>query len=147
MSFKLKYRPEELIVIVTIIIFATSAIDKVINFSNFYVKFAKIPLINLTELWYLAYVLIISELAIVITLFLDKTRLFGLYLAFFSLIVFTTQLILLYTSKTDGCSYGGIFNLLSMESHLILNALLMIGLKDLILIIKDEKQNKGFSTR
>jgi hypothetical protein len=123
----------------TIFVFAYSAIDKTLNFDEFYIQFAKIPMIYELELWPLAYVLILIEFVIVIMLIIDKTRIFGQYFAISSLLIFTVYILTKYIVDNNSCSCGGIFTFISIELHIVINLLLIAGLG--YSILEGEKQN------
>ncbi|WP_420385630.1 MauE/DoxX family redox-associated membrane protein [Roseivirga sp.] len=124
----------------TLFIFSYSVIDKVLHFDTFYIKFARIPLIYNLKLWSLAYFLLVVEIIIVALLLNSKTRLIGQYLAIGSLVIFTVHILSRYTLNNDTCSCGGIFSFISLESHIIVNLLLIIGLT---LSITCQKRFKG----
>lgn len=112
----------------TLFIFSYSVIDKVLHFDTFYIKFARIPLIYSLKLWSLAYFLLVAEIIIVALLLNSKTRLIGQYLATGSLVIFTVHILSRYILNNDTCSCGGIFSFISIESHILVNLSLIIGL-------------------
>jgi putative oxidoreductase len=86
-----------------------------------------------------------TELIVVLLLFLERTRKFGLYASLLLLVVFTLYLLymLLFVADTP-CSCGGIFRKMSWQQHLPFNlfftGLTMLGL---IALHKQEQVHKN----
>jgi len=88
----------------------------------------------------------LTELAIVMLLIFDTTRLIGLYASFIVMIAFTlyTAVVLLHFFKYIPCSCGGIIKNLSWQQHLVFN--LFFVLISLIGILKYPLKIKNYQT-
>lgn len=94
---------------------------KLKDIESFELSLIKSSLILSSQVVFVKYGLIISEMAVIIILLFEKF-LFGLYMSFFLLLTFTVYLIALNNfSVYDGCSCGGVFNQMSYSGHLITN--------------------------
>lgn len=116
----------ELIRYLLISVFLYTTYHKLIDLNLFEESLLRSRLLSNFSI-YLKYLIPISELVIILFLFIDKYIINGLYLSLFILCSFTIYLITLNNfSIFYGCSCGGIFNKMSFTEHLIVNILLIL---------------------
>lgn len=107
-------------------VLAYTALVKMADIEAFKLKLLKIPFLDLDWVPLLTYAVPISELLIVLMMWVEKTRKQGIYGSFFLMTVFTTYLVFLHVvSPVTPCSCGGIFELLTFHQHLVVNFILL----------------------
>lgn len=107
-------------------VLAYTFLVKVADIEIFKLKLLKIPFLDLDWVPFLTYAIPLSELLVVLMMWVEKTRKQGIYGSFFLMSVFTTYLVYLHVvSPITPCSCGGIFELLSFNQHLVLNFILL----------------------
>jgi putative oxidoreductase len=122
-----------------ILLFGYTAFSKLLSHSLFETTLSRTPFIS-SGAAVLAWLVPLSELAIVLLLLFPLTRRWGFWGSLVLLSSFTLYLaIMLLTASHLPCSCGGVISALSWEEHLGLN-LAMIGLTLLVL------QRRGRST-
>lgn len=130
----------EVIEYMVLFIFLFSVVDKIINFSEFHVRFARIEIISQYKLWYFSVGIIGMEI-LGITLFLiDKFRLLGLYVFFSLLFIFSIHLFQIISNNADACSCGGIFDFISLPQHLLVNIICLV-----LLIFSIWRRESGYT--
>jgi hypothetical protein len=130
----------EIISSLLIILFVYTALNKLLNHQDFRFQLGKSPLTtNIADI--LFWSLPVAEFIISFLLLSKKTRLFGLYLSFYLLIVFTGYIYsTLHYSYDIPCSCGGVLQSLSWDQHIIFNLFFM--LLSIIGILVEQKGNK-----
>jgi putative oxidoreductase len=105
-----------------VVLFLYASISKFLDFKTFIDQMNNQPLPNS---WtpFLVWAIPLLEIAISITLFIEHTRLLGLYASLLIMIIFTfyTSIILLHFFPYIPCSCGGVIQKLTWPQHLILN--------------------------
>jgi len=116
-----------LICFLLILLWVYAACSKLMAFDLFRVQMDKQLLPPFLK-HHLVYLLPPFELFIAVSLFFDKTRLFGFYLSAAALFAFSVY-IGLAISKTLGripCSCGGIFRKMGWQTHLLFNTFFLL---------------------
>lgn len=116
----------EIIAMLFIVLFTYAAITKLIDLENFKIQIGQSPLLSAyTEI--VAVGVPITEIFIVVLLFMPKWRVTGLYFSFLLMICFTTYIyIILNYSEFIPCSCGGILEKMDWKQHLIFNVFCII---------------------
>lgn len=114
--------PVELITTLLVILFAYTALSKILEADTFRKQMLNQPLPD-TFKQNLVWLVPLSETTASIFLIIKPLRLYGFVLAFLLMLAFTlyVSLILAKAFAYIPCSCGGILNTLSWEAHLILN--------------------------
>lgn len=105
-----------------VLLFLYTAISKFLDFDVFRYEMNNQPFPNILTP-FLVWLVPLAELAIVVCLLLDKTRLTGLYasLVIMSLFTIYTALVLLNVFEYVPCSCGGVIKQLKWPEHLVFN--------------------------
>lgn len=108
------------------LLWSYASVSKLVTFKSFTEQLTKSPfLTSMVDL--VAYFIPLFELLLAILLVLPATRLLGLYLSFFLMLLFSGYIyLMLYHSFYIPCSCGGILNSMSWEQHLIFNIILTL---------------------
>ncbi len=104
------------------ILFLHTAVSKFLNFGGFVKDMNNQPFPNeFTP--FLVWAVPLTEIAIVLSFFFDKTRIAGLYASLVLMSVFTiyTALILAHVFSYVPCSCGGVVKYLNWKQHLVFN--------------------------
>lgn len=118
----MRHKTTQFIRFLLMFLFLYTGYIKIIEFDTFGITLLKSNLINDSFVPFLQYFLPTFEILIVISLFTDKLYKTGLYISFFTLVLFTFYLIALNNfSLYQGCSCGGIFDELTYSNHVIVN--------------------------
>lgn len=114
--------PVELITTLLVILFAYTALSKILEADTFRKQMLNQPLPE-TLRQNLVWLIPLSEITTSIFLIIKPVRLYGFIAAFLLMLAFTlyVSLILAKAFAYIPCSCGGILNTLSWEAHLILN--------------------------
>ena len=122
--FPLRLRKNSIVEIICsllIILFVYAALSKLGSYDRFTVQLSKSPFITSFSN-FVAWSIPTTELAIALLLVIKKTRLLGLYAAFFLMSLFTAYLlIMLNFSYYIPCSCGGVLEYLSWNQHIAFN--------------------------
>ena len=111
----------DIISAVLLLLFLYTALSKLMHFVEFKLTLAESPLLKPFSAM-LSWLLPVTELAIVLLLFIPLTRRAGLYASFFLLLIFTLYLSLMILLKQDlPCSCGGVLKSLSWPQHICFN--------------------------
>jgi len=115
-----------------VLLFVYAAVSKLLDFENFRVQLGQSPLISSFAGW-LSLTVPLSELLIALLLLIHKTRMYGLYLSYFLMVLFTTYIfIILNYSASIPCSCGGVLEQMGWQEHLWFNvffiALAVVGI-------------------
>lgn len=123
-----------------IFLFVYAACSKLIDFELFKTQLGQSPILTA----YASSVAILvpaAEFLIVFFLFLPKTRLVGLILAYLLMVVFTVYIVIILNfSSFVPCSCGGILEKMDWTTHLLFNALLT-GLAFTSILLSRKKYN------
>lgn len=113
----------EVICLSYIILFAYTAISKLLDFESFRIQLGQSPILTTHADW-VAWTVPISELIVAGMLFVPRLRFLGLGAAFFLMALFTTYIVIIL-SFTDfiPCSCGGVLEDLGWTEHLVFNLL------------------------
>ena len=112
--------------VLLLFVFSYSLFSKIFNFNQFTADILTSPLIPGDFTYSIRYGVPGIELLIII-LIISRQRIIGYYLAFFSLVVFTTYYILFYRVAQSNCGCGKLFDSLGFYPHLAVNILLLIA--------------------
>jgi putative oxidoreductase len=115
---------KEVIIFLIVLLFAYTAADKLIEHKKFVfqLSLAPMPYIKLLSP-YLSWLVPLTEIFIVITLLMERTRLAGLYTSIVLLTFFEIYVIYMLTSGLDlPCACGGVISLMTWKQHIPFNA-------------------------
>jgi uncharacterized membrane protein YphA (DoxX/SURF4 family) len=111
----------DVISLLLIMLFVYAAVNKIIDFDGFQVQLAQSPLLSSFAAW-VSYLVPVSELIISVLLCIQRTKLVGLYSAFFLMIMFVIYIVIILNfSPFVPCSCGGILEKLGWREHLLFN--------------------------
>ena len=127
MQLKTKTIIVNYIVVLFIILFTYTGIDKLMEYDLFKKQIEVSPIIS--PFAFLAKALPFFEIVICLLLVIPKFRLTGLYFSTFIMILFTLYVIaIIAIDKTLPCTCGGVIQELSWNAHLIFNCFfVMLG--------------------
>ena len=112
----------EVICSLLIILFIYSSLSKLSAYNRFSVQLSKSPFIT-SYYQLVAWGIPATEIVIALLLALKRTRLVGLYAAFFLMSLFTAYLVIMLSySYYIPCSCGGVLEYLSWEQHIVFNS-------------------------
>lgn len=110
-----------------IILYAYTAISKLLTYRTFARTVSESPLIH-KGADTIAWLLPVAELVVVLLLFFERSRKIGLYASLVLLVVFTLYLLYMVLFVADlPCSCGGVISKMSWQQHVWFN-LFFIGL-------------------
>ncbi|WP_199119235.1 MauE/DoxX family redox-associated membrane protein [Pedobacter sp. ASV28] len=130
--------------ILFIVLWVYAGLSKLTDYGTFKFQLGRSPYLqNLAGP--IAITLPIAELATAVLLIFDRTRLLGLYLSFFAMLMFTGYIYaMLYHSYFVPCSCGGILSQLSWQQHLVFNIVFtLLALFGIVLYILNGRLNRG----
>jgi hypothetical protein len=134
----------ELISALLLFLFTYTAISKLLDFDRFKYQIGQSPFITNIS-WLVIWSIPSAEIIISIFLIFRRTRLAGLYLSFFLLLLFTGYIfIMLRYSSYLPCSCGGVLSIMSWKQHLIFN-LVFTGLALAGIILQNAAKEKVIS--
>lgn len=116
----------EVIAILFIILWIYAGLSKLLDYDTFKFQLGRSPYTeNITG--FVAWTLPIGEIVIAFLLVIKSTRLIGLYLSFFTMLMFTGYIYaMLNYSHYVPCSCGGILSEMDWDTHLIFNIVFTI---------------------
>jgi hypothetical protein len=116
----------DIISAVILLLFLYTAVSKLLDYQHFKSVMIMSPLLH-PFAGIIAWVLPISEIAIVLLLLFPKTKLNGLYTAFVAMVIFTIYIIymILFTPRLP-CSCGGVLKSLTWTQHIFFNLFLLL---------------------
>jgi hypothetical protein len=119
-----------------VFLFIYAALSKLLDFSRFKYQISQSPFITNIS-WLVIWTIPLGEIMISICLIIKRTRLAGLYLSFFLMLLFTGYIfIMLRYSSYLPCSCGGVLSIMSWKQHFIFN-LLFTGLSLAAIIMQN----------
>lgn len=126
-----------------ILLFVYAAVSKLLDLENFQVQIRQSSLLSVFGNW-VSWGVIILEIIIAILLCFQNTRLLGLFMSLFLMIMFTAYIVIILNfSPYVPCSCGGVLEVLGWKEHLVFNVFI-IGMA-LLGIFKQKKQKHGFN--
>jgi hypothetical protein len=113
----------EIIASLLVFLFIYAALSKLLDFNKFKYQLGQSPFItNISRI--VVWVIPLSEILVSVALMIKRTRVAGLYLSFFLMLLFTGYIfIMLHYSPYLPCSCGGILSSMSWKQHFIFNLL------------------------
>jgi uncharacterized membrane protein YphA (DoxX/SURF4 family) len=135
------------IVFLFILLFVYASVSKFIDYGLFKAQLGKSPLIT-RYAGVLAWLVPVSELVIVLLLFIPRFVLIGLYMSFSIMFAFTAYIVfILNFSPYVPCSCGGILEKMGWTEHLFFNiGFLILGLIGIVLQNKNYAHNQITTT-
>ena len=134
----------ELISSLLMFLFLYTALSKLLEFDKFKYQIGQSPFITHIS-WLVIWSIPLAEIITSILLIFKRTRLAGLYLSFFLMLLFTGYVfIMLRYSSYLPCSCGGVLSIMSWKQHLIFN-LSFTGLSLAGIIIQNATTKKVIS--
>ena len=134
----------ELISALLLVLFLYTALSKLLDFDKFKYQISQSPFITNIS-WLVIWSIPLAEIIISISLIFKRTRLAGLYLSFFLLLLFTGYIfIMLRYSSYLPCSCGGVLSIMSWKQHFIFN-LAFTGLSLAGIIVQNATTKKVIS--
>ena len=131
----------EIISALLLFLFIYAALSKLLDFGKFKYQLSQSPFITNISRW-VVWVIPLGEIFISILLIIKRTRLAGLYISFFLMLLFTGYIfIMLRYSSYLPCSCGGVLSEMSWKQHFVFN-LAFTGLALLGVMIQDTGSNK-----
>src|SRR6202048_5203484 len=128
----------EIISALLVFLFIYASLSKLLDFDKFIYQLSQSPFITNIS-WLVVWAIPLGEILISICLIIKRTRLAGLYLSFFLMLLFTGYIfIMLQYSSYLPCSCGGVLSSMSWKQHFYFN-LAFTGLSVTAITI----QNKG----
>lgn len=133
----------DIICMLLILLFVYAALNKVMEFNKFQAQIGKSPLI-MRYVPIISWLVPSSEIMISLILLLPKFRVYGLYMAYSLMLMFTLYIGFILTfSPYVPCSCGGILNNLGWSQHLVFNfAFTLIALSGTFLIKPFKSESK-----
>jgi hypothetical protein len=111
----------ELISALLLVLFIYTALSKLLDFDKFKYQIGQSPFITNIS-WLVIWSIPLAEIITSILLIFKRTRLAGLYLSFFLMLLFTGYVfIMLRYSSYLPCSCGGVLSIMSWKQHFIFN--------------------------
>ena len=131
----------EIITALLVFLFIYAALSKLLDFDRFKYQLSQSPFITRMS-WLVVWAIPLGEIIISISLIIKRTRMAGLYLSFFLMLLFTGYIfIMLKYSSYLPCSCGGVLSGMSWKQHFIFN-LGFTGLSLSGIIIQNILSNK-----
>ena len=131
----------EIITALLVFLFIYAALSKLLDFDRFRYQLSQSPFITKIS-WFVALAIPLGEIIISISLIIKRTRIAGLYLSFFLMLLFTGYIfIMLKYSPYLPCSCGGVLSNMTWKQHFVFN-LAFTGLSLSGIIIQNTHSNK-----
>lgn len=116
----------ETVCLLYVLLFVYAAVGKLLDYENFRVQLGQSPLISSFAGW-LSWTLPLSELLTALLLLIHETRIYGLNLSYFLMVLFTTYIfIILNYSASIPCSCGGVLEQMGWQEHLWFNVFFIV---------------------
>jgi uncharacterized membrane protein YphA (DoxX/SURF4 family) len=111
----------EIISALLVFLFIYASLTKLLDFGKFKYQLGQSPFIGNIG-WIIAWIIPAGELLISILLMGKRTRIIGLYLSFFLMLLFTGYIfMMLKFSSYLPCSCGGVLSTMSWKQHFVFN--------------------------
>ncbi|MBN9382755.1 MAG: DoxX family membrane protein [Chitinophagaceae bacterium] len=131
----------EIIAALLVFLFIYAALSKLLDLDKFKYQLGQSPFITNIS-WFAAWAIPLGEILVSVALLIRRTRLAGLYLSFFLMLLFTGYIFMMlrYSSYLP-CSCGGVLSVMSWKQHFVFN-LIFTGLSLLGIAIENTRTNK-----
>lgn len=117
-----------------------AAMIKGIAFRHFVSEMKKSPILEPYDTFLIGIAVLFFEIITALLLAFQKTEKYGLYLAFFIMLLFSGYLFILYTRYPNApCSCGGILGSLPYPVHITFNAVMTILALLAIILLRHKK--------
>jgi len=116
---------ENMLSIVLIAIYLQAGGIKLMDIAKFELEMRQSPILPLNLIPFLGIFIPVTEIAIAVLLFFDRSKIVGYYLSALTMLLFTSYLltlIIFYDTSQIPCACGGIFGDVSYGTHIFLNA-------------------------
>lgn len=135
----------EITIALLVLMFLHTAISKFLDFKSFTYDLNNQPFPN-SFTPFLAWVLPLTEIAIVLCLCFERARVLGLFASLLLMAVFTiyTALVLVHVFEYVPCSCGGVISYLSWPQHLVFN-LFFVAITYLSILFNTEIKHHNFN--
>ncbi|MDO6430842.1 hypothetical protein Q4E93_09590 [Flavitalea sp. BT771] len=111
----------EVISALLVFLFIYAAVSKLLDFNKFRYQLGQSPFITGFSGW-VAWAIPSGEIIVAVLLVIRRTRITGLYLSFFLMLLFTGYIfIMLKYSSYLPCSCGGVLSGMSWKQHFVFN--------------------------
>ena len=132
----------EIISALFVFLFIYAALSKLLEFDKFKYQLSQSPFITNIS-WFVVWAIPLGEILIAISLIIKRTRVAGLYLSFFLMLLFTGYIfIMLKYSSYLPCSCGGVLSRMSWKQHFVFNGA-FTGLALAGILIQNGKSNRS----
>lgn len=109
-----------------ILLFVYAAVSKLIDFETFQIQLGLTTLLRPVGGW-LPWAVVVTELLVASLLCFVKTRLLGLYMSLFLMILFTVYIVIILSFAANvPCSCGGVLQAMGWKDHLIFNSFFLL---------------------
>lgn len=124
----------ELISAMLVLLFAYTALSKLIGHETFSIVLSDAPLLK-SYAAVISWVVPVAEIIVVLLLFLPSARIVGLFAALVLLLLFTGYLLymIVYAPKLP-CNCGGVISNLSWKLHIVFNTIFILLCSTAILL-------------
>ncbi|WP_323028181.1 MauE/DoxX family redox-associated membrane protein [Gelidibacter japonicus] len=130
-----------LVSLLFILLFVYAAVSKLLDFETFQIQLGQTTLLRPVADW-LPWAVVVTELLVASLLCFVKTRLLGLYMSLFLMILFTVYIVIILSFVANvPCSCGGVLQAMGWKDHLIFNGFLMVIALIGILIQRKQEYN------
>lgn len=130
-----------LVSLLFILLFVYAAVSKLLDFETFQIQLGQTTLLRPVADW-LPWAVVVTELLVASLLCFVKTRLLGLYMSLFLMILFTVYIVIILSFVANvPCSCGGVLQAMGWKIHLIFNGFLMVIALIGILIQRKQEYN------
>jgi hypothetical protein len=135
----------EIISALLLFLFIYAALSKLLDFDKFKYQISQSPFITNIS-WLVVWAIPLGEISISILLIIKRTRVAGLYLSYFLMLLFTGYIFMMlrYSSYLP-CSCGGVLSNMSWKQHFVFN-LAFTGLSVAGIIIHGKRPDKDHIT-
>ena len=118
---KLRSVTQEIICSLLIILFVYTGLNKLLDYEKFRFELGRSPFLqDLAP--FIAWTLPVGELIIALLIIVKRTRLWGIYLSFALMALFTGYIwMMLHDANDLPCSCGGVLAAMSWNDHLVFN--------------------------
>ena len=139
---KFTYIGVEIICFLFIFLFVYAALSKLLDFQNFLAQLGQSPLLG-RIVWWVAWIIPLTEILISIMLMLSRWRRLGLYASFCLMVMFTCYIIAITRFSTHiPCTCGGVLQNMRWNQHLVFNlGFVLLSLMGILLYDNQPKNN------
>lgn len=140
----LKRTIPSVIALLFVVLFLYTGVSKLLDYTVFKEQIASSPVLA-SIAPFVAWALPLGEIAVAVLLFIPAWRLWGLYISFVLMFLFTGYIVaILNFSEELPCSCGGVLQEMSWQQHLVFNIVFtLLALVGAILEKKRKKMRPG----